>query len=118
MFYVYVLQSQKTKRYYTGSTERLRERMNEHNAGECKSTRSGIPWNLLYTKDISNIYDLLFGIDFYSDICLFYKLVYKGHLGLLIIAIFKFLLTVSISVLSWHLIEKKFLDFKKYFVYK
>ena len=51
MIYVYLLQSQKTKRYYTGSTGRLAERVREHNAGECKSTRSGIPWDLMFTKE-------------------------------------------------------------------
>ena len=51
MFWVYILQSQKTRRYYTGSTERLSERVKEHNAGECKFTRTGIPWNLVYAKE-------------------------------------------------------------------
>ena len=51
MIWVYVLQSRKTKRYYTGSTERLRERVREHNAGECKSTRTGVPWDLVYRKE-------------------------------------------------------------------
>jgi putative endonuclease len=51
MFYVYILQSQKTKRYYTGSTEYLAERVREHNAGQSKSTRGGVPWIIVYSKE-------------------------------------------------------------------
>jgi len=50
MFFVYVLRSEKTKRYYVGSTENLENRLEEHNSGETKSIRNGIPWQLIHTE--------------------------------------------------------------------
>ncbi len=50
MFTVYILQSEKTFRYYTGTTHDIVNRLAEHNAGENKSTRSGIPWRLVYRE--------------------------------------------------------------------
>ena len=51
MFYVYILQSLKTLRYYTGSCENVPTRLHEHNTGQNKSTHSGIPWRLVRTED-------------------------------------------------------------------
>jgi putative endonuclease len=48
MFSVYILQSEKTRRYYIGSTQDITNRLSEHNSGETKSIRSGIPWKLVY----------------------------------------------------------------------
>jgi putative endonuclease len=50
MFSVYILQSEKTKRYYIGSTEDLTNRLNEHNFGETKSIRGGITWKLVHIE--------------------------------------------------------------------
>ena len=33
MYYVYVIQSKKDRKWYTGSTNNLRKRFNEHNSG-------------------------------------------------------------------------------------
>ena len=44
MFYVYVLFSVKFEKYYVGLTERLEERLIEHNQGKTKSTKAYIPW--------------------------------------------------------------------------
>ena len=38
MFYVYIIQSQIDKSYYTGSTENLKNRLKEHNTGRAKFT--------------------------------------------------------------------------------
>jgi len=51
MFYTYILQSQKTEKYYIGSTENLEERMIRHNGGRSKATKSGIPWALMYYEE-------------------------------------------------------------------
>jgi len=51
MYYVYILQSPKTHRYYIGSTENLENRLEEHNSGETKSIRNGIPWKIVHTKE-------------------------------------------------------------------
>ena len=51
MFWVYILRSEKTNKYYTGSTQNVSERLMEHNAGKSKSTRGGIPWHLVYFRE-------------------------------------------------------------------
>jgi putative endonuclease len=53
MYYVYVLQSQKDKRKYTGQTEDLERRLKEHNNGNGlgRSTKNGRPWKLLYFEE-------------------------------------------------------------------
>jgi len=48
MYYVYVLKSQKHGRLYIGSSGNLTQRFKEHNAGKNISTKSGIPWTLIY----------------------------------------------------------------------
>jgi putative endonuclease len=50
MFYIYILRSRLTERYYVGSTENVEKRLREHNAGKSKSTRVGIPWELIHTE--------------------------------------------------------------------
>jgi len=37
MFYVYILRSEKTKKYYVGSTQDVANRLREHNNGETRS---------------------------------------------------------------------------------
>jgi putative endonuclease len=49
-FTVYVLQSEKNGKLYKGQTENLENRLNEHNRGKTKSTRSGIPWKVIYME--------------------------------------------------------------------
>ena len=34
IYYTYVIQSRKSKRWYTGSTNDLRKRLNQHNKGK------------------------------------------------------------------------------------
>lgn len=46
--YTYVLQSKKDKNWYTGSTNNLRKRLKEHNAGKVRSTRGRGPFALIY----------------------------------------------------------------------
>ena len=48
MYYVYILQSLKTNKLYTGSTEDLRRRFIKHNSGKTQSTKFGKPWKLIY----------------------------------------------------------------------
>jgi putative endonuclease len=43
-FHVYILQSQKTFKYYCGQTDNLEQRLLRHNSGEVKSTKHGMPW--------------------------------------------------------------------------
>ena len=48
MYYVYVLQSQKSDFIYIGSTEDLKKRFNEHNKLQNKSTKLYAPFSLIY----------------------------------------------------------------------
>ncbi|WPR75430.1 GIY-YIG nuclease family protein [Algoriphagus sp. NG3] len=44
MYYVYILYSSKTDKYYTGSTDNLASRLKHHNSGATPSTKSGAPF--------------------------------------------------------------------------
>lgn len=48
MFYVYILKSKKDFNLYIGSTNDLRNRLKEHNTGKVFSTKSRIPFELVY----------------------------------------------------------------------
>jgi len=48
--YVYVLRSLKDGRLYTGYTTNLDSRLQDHNAGHTKSTRSRRPLKLVYSE--------------------------------------------------------------------
>ena len=48
MYFVYVLLSEKDGRFYTGSTNDLKRRINEHNAGKVESTKRRKPFLLIY----------------------------------------------------------------------
>ena len=48
MYYVYVLISEQDGRFYTGSTNDLKRRLDEHNAGKVESTKRRKPFKLIY----------------------------------------------------------------------
>jgi len=48
MFYVYFLKSKKDNNLYLGSTNDLKRRFKEHNSGLVTSTKSRIPFDLVY----------------------------------------------------------------------
>ncbi len=48
MYYVYVLKSVNEKRVYVGFTADLKNRLSLHNSGRIRSTKSHIPWKLIY----------------------------------------------------------------------
>jgi len=54
MFYLYVLKSKKDGNLYIGSTNDLRRRLSEHNAGRSRSTKSRIPFELRYYEAYFN----------------------------------------------------------------
>jgi len=47
---VYLLISQRTGKWYTGSTNGLQKRILSHNSGKNTSTKFGIPWKLVYCE--------------------------------------------------------------------
>jgi putative endonuclease len=50
-WYVYILRSLKHGGYYVGYTHDKEERLIKHNAGESRSTKSGIPWKMIYDEE-------------------------------------------------------------------
>ena len=54
MYYVYVLRSKKTGRLYKGQCRDLEKRLSEHNHGKTRSTKSGIPWELVYWEAVAS----------------------------------------------------------------
>ena len=54
MFYTYILKSQKSGRWYTGSTNDLRKRLKQHNEGKSTWTKSKCPWDLIYYEACLN----------------------------------------------------------------
>ena len=54
MFYVYLLQSKKDNKWYTGFTCDLRKRVNEHNDKKNRSTKGRVPFELIYYEACFN----------------------------------------------------------------
>ena len=48
MNYVYVLMSEKDGKFYTGSTNDLKRRLDEHNSGKVEATKRRKPFSLIY----------------------------------------------------------------------
>jgi putative endonuclease len=49
-FFVYVLQSEETGRYYIGCSKDVACRLAQHNVGMSKATRELRPWQLVHTE--------------------------------------------------------------------
>ncbi len=54
LYTVYVLQSLKDGKLYTGYTKDLPKRLKEHNTGKTKSTRWRAPFVVVYTEEYSD----------------------------------------------------------------
>ena len=54
MYYVYLLRSEKDEKFYTGSTDDLKRRIVEHEAGYVKSTVNRKPFKLIYYEACLN----------------------------------------------------------------
>ncbi|MCB2197641.1 MAG: GIY-YIG nuclease family protein [Bacteroidetes bacterium] len=50
MYYVYLLESISTGKYYIGQTEKLESRLQKHNKGYVRSTKPYIPWKIIAYK--------------------------------------------------------------------
>lgn len=53
MFFVYILQSEKSGKYYTGHTNNIDVRLNEHNSNLSFSTKNKGPWKLVYAEEFA-----------------------------------------------------------------
>lgn len=78
MYCAYILKSEKTDRYYIGSTNNIESRLKRHNNGRNKSTKLGIPWKLVYSENFSTkqeAYRREFQIKSYKNGNVFKKLI-------------------------------------------
>ena len=50
MYYVYIIYSTKSERYYVGLSRVIEQRLLAHNRGKVRSTRPFIPWKLVYSE--------------------------------------------------------------------
>ena len=50
-YWVYILQSEATGRYYVGSTGDVAARLARHNARRSPATKGGGPWQLVYQEE-------------------------------------------------------------------
>ena len=57
MYHVYVLQSQKDKNLYIGCTSNLGNRIQYHQDGEVRSTKSRLPVKLIYQEGFEDKYE-------------------------------------------------------------
>ena len=46
---VYIIFSSKTNKYYVGQTNDFEQRLERHNNGLVKSTKTGLPWKVIHT---------------------------------------------------------------------
>ncbi|MBC8415624.1 MAG: GIY-YIG nuclease family protein [Candidatus Cloacimonetes bacterium] len=51
MDFTYILYSKSKDNYYVGHTHDLKLRLERHNSGWSRSTKSGIPWQLVYYEE-------------------------------------------------------------------
>ena len=54
MYTVYILFSPSKSQFYAGQTNDLPDRLYRHNSGQSKSTKSGVPWTLIYTTEFTS----------------------------------------------------------------
>jgi putative endonuclease len=53
-YFVYILYSDSLGKYYTGSCENLEKRFREHNSGQSRFTKSGLPWIMVKNFTVSD----------------------------------------------------------------
>jgi len=54
MFTVYIIYSSSIDKFYTGQTEAIERRLEEHNRGKTSFSAHGMPWTLAYSKECSS----------------------------------------------------------------
>ena len=54
MYYCYIIENKKIKRYYIGSCANIERRLKYHNNGWSRYTKIGIPWILCYFEEFDS----------------------------------------------------------------
>jgi len=55
MYYTYILYSSKSKNFYYGYTKNLKERLKLHQSGKVISTKTFLPWKLVWYSAFENM---------------------------------------------------------------
>lgn len=55
MFFVYILKSPNTGKYYIGCTNNIENRLNKHNKGIVRSTKAYKPWKIVYKEKFNTL---------------------------------------------------------------
>ena len=55
MGFVYIIQSETSRRFYIGSTEDVERRLGEHQRGHSLATRGRGPWKLVHTEQFASL---------------------------------------------------------------
>jgi len=55
MYWVYVIKSRKDEKLYTGCTSDIEKRLEYHNKGKVRSTRSRRPFELIYKEEFDTL---------------------------------------------------------------
>ncbi len=53
-YFVYILISEKDQSFYIGQTQNINKRLESHNKGYNKSTKTKIPWKIIHTWEVSS----------------------------------------------------------------
>jgi putative endonuclease len=53
-FAVYIIFSSKNNKFYVGQTDNFEKRLERHNLGLVKSTKSGLPWSIIHIMPCNN----------------------------------------------------------------
>ena len=60
VFFLYILQSESTARFYIGQTQDVSERLTYHNANYSKSLKNRGPWRILCTEQYKTLGEAMF----------------------------------------------------------
>ena len=55
MPFMYILFSEKLNKYYIGACVDMERRLYEHNIGHSKFTSLGVPWQIVYREEFSDL---------------------------------------------------------------
>ncbi len=58
-YYLYIIESLTSGDLYKGVTQDVNQRLNDHNAGRSRFTKSDMPWKLVYLKEFGTKSDVL-----------------------------------------------------------
>jgi putative endonuclease len=51
IYVTYILYSSSLGKYYIGQTDDFEKRFKQHNSGQSKFTKQGVPWNLVWQME-------------------------------------------------------------------